>query len=201
MADPNSNFYAAIPDGPPATKTVMGTKVARYLFRAFGWRFEGKIPDVKKAVVVIAPHTSNIDFLILVLAKYSLRIGASYMMKKEAFVWPLKKWFIGIGGIPIDRSQPTRIVSQVTKQIRDHDKMWFVITPEGTRKKVHKYKTGFARIAHAANVPIVLIGFNYKKKAIVFDQVRMPSGNHEQDAEELREYCRGNFVGRHPDNQ
>ena len=201
MVDSNSEFYAKMPDGPPKTTAVLGTKVARFLFRALGWHFEGKIPDIKKAVVVIAPHTSNIDFLMLVLAKYSVRLGASYMMKKEAFFWPLKKWFIDVGGIPIDRSQPTRIVSQVTKQIRDHEKIWLAITPEGTRKKVQKYKTGFARIAHAANVPIVLIGFNYKRRAIIFDQARMPSGNHEQDAEELREYCRAHFVARHPENQ
>jgi len=166
-----------------------------------GWRFSGSIPKLAKAVVIIAPHTSNMDFFLLVLAKFSLQIKASYIMKQEAFFWPFKRWLIGIGGIPIDRSQPTRVVNQVIREIREHDRIWIVITPEGTRKKVHKYKTGFLRIAHGAEVPVVVVGLDYERKAVVFDKTVNTSGNHDTQANELYHYCRDTFVGRRPDYQ
>ena len=201
MSENQQSYYDQIPDGLPKTHHTLVTRLARFLFRAFGWKFAGEIPDLKKAVVTIAPHTSNIDFLILVLAKLSLDLKASYIMKKEAFFWPFKNLFIRIGGIPIDRSQPSRIVSQVTKQIRNHDRIWLVITPEGTRKKVQKYKSGFVRMAHAAKVPIIVVGFDYPNKTIHFAGSRQPTGDHEADTLELQNFYRNTFVGKHPKNQ
>lgn len=185
----------------PRTNHRWLSPFSRWLFRALGWRFEGVIPDLPKAVVIIAPHTSNWDFFIACIAKFALDLQASYIMKREAFFWPFKNWLIGIGGIPVDRSQPKRVVSQVTERFASEEGLWLVITPEGTRKKVSHYKTGFARIAHAAQVPIVVVGFDYQKKVIHFAKVVEATGNHEQDAEALYHYCRETFVGRNPHYQ
>ena len=78
---------------------------------------------------------------------------------------------------------------------------WLVITPEGTRKKVDRFKTGFVRIAHTAKVPIIVVGFDYQQKAIIFAKEVWPSGNHDQDADELYNYCRTTFIGKRPENQ
>lgn len=201
MTADNGNFYSGIPAGVPRTNHPWLSRFGRWLFGVLGWRFEGAMPDLDKAVVIIAPHTSNWDFFIACIAKFALDLKASYLMKQEAFFWPFKNWLIGIGGIPIDRSQPTRIVSQVTRRFTEEEKLWLVITPEGTRKKVSHYKTGFARIAHSAQVPIIVVGFDYQKKTIAFSKIVEASGNHEQDAEALYHFCRETFTGRNPHHQ
>lgn len=201
MSDPNQAFYDSIPDAVPKTSSPRFTRFCRWLINRLGWRFLGEVPAEQKVIGVIGPHTSNIDFLLLVLTKYATGIGASYIMKKEAFFWPFKKLFIDIGGVPIDRSHPIRVITQVTSAIRNREKMWIVITPEGTRKKVQKYKTGFARMATAADVPIVVIGFNYQNKTLSFDKTYKVSDQYDIEASELRDYIRANFVGRYPDQQ
>lgn len=201
MMDCNEAFYASIPVSVPRTHHPRLTRIGRYLFNLLGWRFEGVPPDTAKAVLILAPHTSNWDFFLAVIAKFALDLKAFYIMKQEAFFWPFKKWLMGIGGIPIDRSQPTRIVSQVTKKYREQEGLWLVITPEGTRKKVHKYKTGFLRIAYSAQVPVIVVGLDYQRKAFIFSKVVQPSGDHERDADQLYHFCRENFVGRNPHNQ
>lgn len=201
MADPNQAFYANIPDGVPRTNHPLLSKLGQFVLGQLGWRFEGIVPDVGKAVLILAPHTSNWDFFIACMAKFALDLKASYIMKQEAFFWPFKNWLMGIGGIPIDRSQPARIITRVTREYREKDSLWLVITPEGTRKKVGKFKTGFVRIAHAADVPIVVVGFDYRGKTVVFSRVVHPSGNHEQDANALYHYCRDSFTGMNPQYQ
>lgn len=201
MPDINQSFYDSIPSEVPKTENPWITRLSRFILNKMGWRFLGQVPPEKRMIGVIAPHTSNMDFILLVFCKYALGIGASYIMKKEAFFWPFKNLFINIGGLPIDRSNPLKVISQVTKAIRDREKMWIVITPEGTRKKVNKYKTGFARMAYAANVPIVIMGFNYKNKTLTFDKSMKVSEKYNEEASDLRDYVRENFVGRYPDQQ
>lgn len=201
MQDINEDFYANIPHGVPRTNHPWLKKLGKFVLNQLGWRFEGTVPNVRKAVLILAPHTSNWDFFIACFAKFALDLKASYIMKQEAFFWPFKNWLMEIGGIPIDRSQPSRIVSRVTREYREQDSIWLVITPEGTRKKVPKFKTGFVRIAHAAQVPIVVVGFDYKNKTVVFSRMVQPSGNHEQDADALYHYCRDSFTGMNPQYQ
>lgn len=201
MSDPNQQFYVDIPDDMPRTNSVISSWLFRYVIRLIGWRFLGDVPREKKAVIILAPHTSNIDFFIACFVKFSLRLKASYIMKKEAFFWPFKPWLIWIGGIPIDRRQPMNVISEVAEKFQEQEKMWLVITPEGTRKKVDKFKTGFARMAHAAEVPIIVVGFDYQKKAVIFAKVMMPTGNYDDDAEVLHQFCRESFVARHPQYQ
>lgn len=201
MADRNAEFYRRLPDTLPAAHSALTSRVSRRVLHWMGWRFTGEVPPIVRAVVIIAPHTSNMDFFVLCIAKFALRLKASYIMKQEAFFWPFKRWLIGIGGIPIDRSQPARVVSQISQELDRHDRIWLVITPEGTRKKVHKYKTGFVRVSHAAGVPIMVVGLDYRKKAIVFSRVVEPSSDFEAEADRLYHFCRENFAGRRPEFQ
>lgn len=201
MPDINADFYPTIPDEMPRMHSELASKFYRWVLHRIGWKFVGEIPKEKKAIVILAPHTSNIDFFIACFVKFALRLKASYIMKQEAFFWPFKRFLINIGGIPIDRKNPSKIVSQVKSELNRREKVWVVITPEGTRKKVSRYKTGFVRIAYAAQVPIIVVGFDYQKKAVIFSKVVTATGNHDKDADDLYHFCRNSFVAKHPENQ
>ncbi|WP_460231706.1 1-acyl-sn-glycerol-3-phosphate acyltransferase [Aurantivibrio plasticivorans] len=201
MSDHNNNFCQHIPDTMPRMYWPVLDRLFGYVFKKMGWSFEGEIPKVKKAIVILAPHTSNWDFFIAMLAKFSLQLKASYIMKQEAFFWPFKSLLMTVGGIPVDRSQPARVVNQVARKIAEEDSIWVVITPEGTRKKVTKFKTGFVRIARTAGVPILVIGFDYSRKKIIFSKVVEPGEDYEEEAQSLYQYCRESFVGCRPEHQ
>lgn len=201
MNDRNQTFYANLPPEMPLIRYSLLVKFSRWLFSALGWRFVGDVPRISKVVILLAPHTSNWDFFILILAKTALQLRASYMMKREAFFWPFRNWLINIGGIPIDRTKPKMVVSQAAASFNRADGNWLAITPEGTRKKVERYKTGFLRIALEADVPVIVVGINYPEKSIIFSKVVQASTNFEADAEDLRQFCRATFVGKRPQNQ
>ena len=201
MPDRNYNFYQTIPAEVPRTPVWFMTGFFRWTLNKMGWQFMGDMPALERAVVIFVPHTSNWDFFIGICAKFSLRLRASYIMKKEAFFWPFKQWLINIGGIPIDRSQPALIAEQVSMALNQSGGNWLAITPEGTRKKVARYKTGFLRIAHTAKVPVVIAGLDYNKKHIIFAKVIEATEEFEKDADSVHQYCRETFVGKRPENQ
>ncbi len=201
MTDRNFEFYQNIPPEVPRTSMGLLTRFFRWLYSAIGWRFLGDMPPINKAVVILVPHTSNWDFFIAVCAKFALALRASYIMKKEAFFWPFKNWLIDIGGIPVDRREPASIVNQVSNSLNGHLGNWLVITPEGTRKKVDRFKTGFLRIAYASKVPVIVVGFDYQQKAIIFSKVVEAGKDYEVEADALYRFCRETFVGCRPENQ
>jgi 1-acyl-sn-glycerol-3-phosphate acyltransferase len=120
-----------------------------------GWRVVGQLPDIPKFVVVGAPHTSNWDFVMFLALAFILRGNLRYMGKKELFRWPVAGFFRWCGGVPVDRSKPQGLVEQTVQAIQEADRFQLVITPEGTRSKVGKWKLGFYHIAKQANVPVV----------------------------------------------
>lgn len=201
MPDKNLAFYESIPSEMPRTRPTILSGFFRWLYSAIGWGFSGDVPQISKVVIILVPHTSNWDFFIAMLAKFSLQLRASYMMKREAFFWPFKNLLINIGGIPINRRNPSEVVLQAAASFKRDQGNWLVITPEGTRKKVDRFKTGFLRIAKEAGVPVVVAGFDYQKKAIVFSKVFQPTDDFEKDADELYHFCRTTFVGKRPENQ
>ena len=175
--------------------------IGRNWLRAMGWKLAGEIPNEPKLVIVLAPHTSNWDFFVCVPMFLSLDLKLSFMMKREVFVWPVKRLLMKIGGIPIDRSNPRGLVGQAVDWLKSHEGVWLAITPEGTRKKVTHWKTGFSRIAHEAEVPMLLVGIDAETKTVHIDKVVRASGDHEVQAEEIRGYMNSKFTGINPDNQ
>ena len=120
-----------------------------------GWHVEGRMPDIPKFVLAGAPHTSNWDFVIFLAMVFVLQADVRYMGKSELFRWPIGGFFRWCGGYPVDRSKSHGMVEQMTQAIQDSEKFILVITPEGTRKKVREWKSGFYHIAKKAGVPIV----------------------------------------------
>ena len=149
--------------------------------KIIGWRREGRLPNLPQYVVIAAPHTSNWDFPITMALAFAYRMKMYWMGKNTLFRWPfggLMKW---LGGIPIDRSKSQDVVAQCVKIFRERARMVMVIPPEGTRKKVRYWKTGFYYIAKGANLPIVLGFLDYLRKAGGFGPTFMPTGNIEAD--------------------
>lgn len=129
--------------------------LSRFFLRLFGWRVVGELPDFPKFVIVGAPHTSNWDFVMFLALAFILRGDLRYMGKMELFRWPFATFFRWCGGVPVDRSKPQGLVEQTVQAIREADRFQLVITPEGTRSKVGKWKMGFYHIAKQAEIPVV----------------------------------------------
>lgn len=178
-----------------------GTPTLRTMFRAFsllvfkliGWT----VTDLRatsgplQAIYVVAPHTSNWDFLIGVFARSIARLGhARYLAKASLFKPPFGWIFRALGGYPVDRSRNSNLTEQVAGYFRDIPGFSVAITPEGTRKRVEKWKTGFWHIAKAANVPLVLVSFDYAGKEVKFSAPWWPSDDKEKDIAALMEYYR-----------
>lgn len=183
----------------------MGNAVTRFLGRSLlkllGWRVKGELPEQKQVIVMVAPHTSNWDFITAMAALSGAGVKWSYLMKKEAFFFPFKTFFMNMGGVPIDRSQTEGLVEQAAETFRQRDKLWLALTPEGTRDKVSSYKTGFLRIAELSNVPILIAAWNYPTKEIVLDCIWETTGDVTQDATAIRDYINQHYTGRHPEKQ
>lgn len=170
-------------------------------FRLFGWRIEGDLrPNLKKCVLIIAPHTSNWDFVIGVAARTILRFRANYLIKKEVYKNGLLTWFFNYtGGIPVDRKdKKVDLVDSVVEQFDRRGSMVLTITPEGTRSYVPEWKTGFYRIAHRAKVPIVMVGFDYSRKLVKFLGELEPTGDMDGEIAKIRSLYQ-DVKGKHPE--
>ena len=164
--------------------------MGRTALRLGGWRIVGPIPDLSKAVLIVAPHSSNWDGFWGMAAKLALGLEVRVLGKTQLFWWPLGPLLRRLGAIPVDRSSPQGTIEQAIAIIRDFDRIWFTLTPEGTRKRVDKWKTGFWKIARNANVPIVMGYFDYPSRIIGIDQVFHTSDNQQQDMVQIREFYR-----------
>jgi 1-acyl-sn-glycerol-3-phosphate acyltransferase len=156
--------------------------------RLMGWKIEGDFPSLNKFVLAVVPHTRNTDFIIGVLTRAVVDKKISYVGKKELFN-PLTGWFFrALGGTPINRNSTENKVSSIAKIFKEKEVFRMAIAPEGTRKKVDKWKTGFYYIAMEAEVPILLVNFNYALKQVGFLKLFYPTGNIEKDFKEMESY-------------
>lgn len=138
--------------------------LARSILNAGGWTMVGQLPDFNKAVFIAAPHTSNWDGFWLIVYKFAIDVKVSFLGKASLFWWPLGNMLAAVGCIPVDRSDAAAIVPQLVDAFRKRDRLYLALAPEGTRKWQPYWKTGFHRIAEAANVPVVMAFIDYGKK-------------------------------------
>lgn len=192
MSEPVAAAFApAFPQLPPRVPQFapsLGGDLCRWLLRLSGWRFAGELPDVPKLVLIAAPHSSNWDGIFGLLFKVALRLDIHFVGKREAFFWPLGLLLRRLGGIPIDRHAAHDVVAQMTREFSLREKFWFGLAPEGTRKKVAKWRSGFWHIARAAQVPILPAYFHYPDKTIGVGPLLVPSDSFEADMARLRAF-------------
>jgi 1-acyl-sn-glycerol-3-phosphate acyltransferase len=174
----------------PGLKTLM-KGVAKVFLKIMGWKVV-PAPDLpKKYFVIAAPHTSNWDFPLFVAIGLSLNIKSYWMGKHTLFRKPFGWFFKWLGGIPIDRSRSVNTVDQFIEHFNNNDEIVLVNAPEGTRRRVDRWRSGFYHISVGAHVPIGLSFLDYKKKEGGIGAVFHPTGNFEQDMIEIKDFYSG----------
>ncbi len=141
-----------------------------WFFKVKGWKIEGVFPyHLKKSVVIVAPHTHQADFFLGLAFKKKLHLEfVRFLGKKELFIPPFSWILRSMGGSPVDRSKNNNLVDQVVQMFNNNERFHIALSPEGTRKRVTRLKTGFYHIAKNAGVPIVMIALDFENKRVVF---------------------------------
>lgn len=168
--------------------------------QAIGWKTDYVFPyyHLKKYIFIVGPHTSNWDFVILLAYRNMLKLPSGFLGKKELFKPPFGFIFKGLGGIPVDRKKSSNMVDEVAQIARERDEFILALSPEGTRKKVEKLKTGFYFIASKANIPIVMVGLDYRNKQALFSEPLYPT-EFNKDFETIHSFYR-KIEGKFPEN-
>lgn len=152
------------------------------LYKLAGWKTVGDIPrHLPKAIWVVAPHASWKDFLLGIGVRAYIKIDIMYLGKAELFKPPFGWIFYALNGQPVNRSERTHLVDTVADLFHSKERLHIALAPEGTRKNVSELKTGFYYIALKANIPLVLVGFDYPRKVVEFSKPFYLSGDFEQD--------------------
>lgn len=170
--------------------------LARFIyFKLLGWKVVGNTnfskDTIKKAVIIAAPHTSWHDFFVGLYLRKVIGLKTNFIGKKELFKWPLGLYLKAIGGRPIDRTSGQNTV-EVIAQLFDYEKEFrLALAPEGTRKKVEQWKTGFYYIAKAANVPIIMFTLDFKNKQNKVSEPFYPTDDMEADFKYIKSFYKG----------
>lgn len=173
--------------------------VGRTVLRAGGWRVVGAFANVPKLVIIAAPHSSGWDAFWGLAAKLAMGVNVRFMAKAELFWWPLGPLLRALGGTPIERSASSGVVPQTVEHLRTQDTLWVVLAPEGTRKRVEKWKSGFWHIAVGAGAPVQCVFFHYPERTIGLGETFTMTGDLATDMATVRAYYRP-FVGKHRDS-
>lgn len=158
------------------------------LFHLSGWKVVGGPPEFPRCLIIGAPHTSNWDFIRFVGVMDELELRPAFIGKHTLFRGPMGKFMRELGGIPVDRDAPGGIAQQVAGEFASREEFLLVMSPEGTRGSVSRWKTGFYRIAVAAGVPIVCGFLDHKRKELGLGPAIMPSGDFAADAHKFAEF-------------
>lgn len=173
-----------------------------FFFTIYKWKISGKLPDLNKYVLIVAPHTSNVDFFIGLAARSILHLKASYLGKAELFRPPHGWIFKALGGYPVDRSKHTNLVDSVVEIFKREKEFRLALAPEGTRSEVKQWKSGFYHIAVKAKVPIVMVSFDYLDKTVYVNEPFFPGGKLDEDWKVIYDFYKsrnGKFPKRVPE--
>jgi 1-acyl-sn-glycerol-3-phosphate acyltransferase len=178
--------------------------LALKLFQVLGWKLVGDIPQhIKKAVLVVAPHTSNWDGFYGLLFCFVKKLPIKFAIKKEAMIFPIGPILKRMGAISIDRKRKSKsakrgsMVQRMTAMLQQQEPLMLIIAPEGTRSLVKQWKKGFYHIALQANVPLVLSYLDYQQKHVGFGPMVYPTGDYDQDLQQIQTFYKDK-VGKYP---
>jgi 1-acyl-sn-glycerol-3-phosphate acyltransferase len=175
-------------------------KLCFFILRLFGWKIDKTAPaNVKKAVIVMGPHTSNWDFVVGKMAFAHYKVNAKFLIKKDLFFFPLGIILKAMGGIPVDRKKSSNVTKQAVDLFKANDTFFLVFTPEGTRSYQPNWKKGFYFIAEQAKVPIYIAYMDYKTKTGGFHSLFQPTGDVDADIITIKRIL-SKFTGRIPEN-
>ncbi len=173
-------------------KKIIYNFILKYLI---GWKIEGdsfsSLNSLDKSVIITAPHTHWVDFYLGILIRGALDFKSSYLAKKELFIFPLNIFLKWTGGVPVNRSSNNNLVSQIAAIYKKNKEFRLSLAPEGTRKRVEKFKSGFYYIAIEAKVPIVMLSMDYFNKKTIISEPFYPTGNKKSDFDYIENYFDG----------
>lgn len=178
--------FPELPPSLPRRGNGFSKIAARTLLTLAGWRVEGEFPDRPKMVIIVAPHTSNWDFVVGILAVFALGLGVRYLGKDTLFRAPLGWLMRWLGGTPVVRDTPQGAVGDAAEVIARADQVLLAIAPEGTRTPGKPWRSGFYNIALAAKVPILPVAFDYPRKAVRLFPLFEPTGDYAADLARLQ---------------
>lgn len=168
-------------------------------YRILGWKLVGSFPSyLKKYVVIAAPHTSWHDFYIAILARNVSGEKIHFIGKDSLFKWPFGFFFRSLGGTPVDRSSNNNLVDAIVQIFDSKEEFRLGLSPEGTRKKVNTWKTGFYFIAKGANIPIVMATLDFENKQVKISAPYYTTDNQEKDFEHIYSFYKG-VKGKRPE--
>lgn len=174
----------------------MLSRLSHWILTRLGWTIHVDLPEINKYVAIAAPHTSNWDFPLGILAAKAINLKVHWLGKHSLFRWPYGWFFRLIGGTPIHRDGGKNYKQQLTELFNRSESLVLALAPEGTRSKTDHWKTGFHSIARAANVPILMGYLDFGKKQVGIGGMFYPGEDIEADFKHIREYYkdrRGKF--------
>ena len=162
-------------------------ELSSLILKTFGWSLMKGLPEgTKKCILIVAPHTSNWDFVIGRLCFNVLDIPTKFLMKKEVFIWPFSILLKKLGGISVNRNGSNNVIKEVAHLYSQYDELIVTLTPEGTRKLSTKWKKGFYYISELAKIPVAVAYIDYGKKECGIEFCFTPTGDFEKDFEPVR---------------
>jgi len=163
--------------------------ISKIILKFIRWRVVGSLPEEqKKYVLIVAPHTSNWDFILFVLAVSVLRLKPSVLIKSTLFVGPLG-WFLRYcGAIPVNRTQASSLVNYIAGIYEEREEFVLIITPEGTRSPNPNWKRGFHHVATTAQVPILIVYVDSTTKTIGIEGLMEPTDDVDGDIRQLKRF-------------
>ena len=160
--------------------------LSKFILNKFlGWKVKGFLPINDKYIIAVVPHSSYFDLIVAVLIRTYSGLKIKFIGKKELFNPITSFFFKFLGGIPVDRNKNENLVDAVVDLFKTNKIEILAIAPEGTRKKVNKWKTGFYYIALKTKLPILMVSFDYNRKEVKINNGYYPTGNIDNDFKEL----------------
>ena len=174
--------------------------ISTFILKLLGWKVKLELPDVKKYMLIAAPHTSNWDFPLGILVKSSQKIKLNFLGKGALFESPFGWLFRALGGIPVYRKKKLNMVDQMVEQFNQREHMILAMSPEGTRSYLEYWHSGFYHIAYKAGVPIAMATLDFGNKMVKLGSTFMPTGDIQADMKLIRAFYAG-VQGKIPENQ
>jgi 1-acyl-sn-glycerol-3-phosphate acyltransferase len=179
-------------------------KIAQFILKLMGWKIIGSLPNIKQYVLIVAPHTSNWDLVIGLCARFAVGVKINFLAKHQLFFFPLGNLLGAIGGTPVDRTKHGNRVEQAVALFQQQESFKLGLAPEGTRSPVTRWKEGFYHMACQANIPIVMVGFDYTSKEVRVREPFLPTKDISNDFATILSFfrtIRGKYPKELPDYQ
>ena len=192
-----AKYKTFVPEHLRAHRSLPLIWLGKLLMKITGWKTIGHLPKDQRVVIVAGPHTSNWDFVLAMSLILSLDVNLHWVGKHSIFKKGFRRLLRRMGGIPVNRANPEALKNEIHNVTEKFKGFIIVISPEGTRKKVERLKSGFLRIANETNSKIMTAGVDFSKKTIELGDFFSPSGDVEKDLKFVKEYF-ANFTGKYP---